>query len=313
MPPSHATGPTDPPLLEETIGAVLRRVAAAQGDREALVARHQGVRLSYAELDAESDRLARALLALGRRAGRPDRDLGAELRRVGADPVRHRPDRRGAGERQPGLPDDGAALRARPVGLPGADRGARVQDVGLRRDGRRGPAGAARADRRVLARRRGVGRAARSRRRGGGRRAGGARGRALPGRPDQHPVHERHDRRPEGRDPLAPQHPQQRLPRRRRLRLRAGGPRLHPGALLPLLRHGHGQPRRGSPRRVHGHPRGGVRAGGDARRDRRGALHVALRRADDVHRRARASRPSRTTTCPRCGRGSWPARRARSR
>ena len=65
MPPSHATGPTDPPLLEETIGAVLRRVAAAQGDREALVARHQGVRLSYAELDAESDRLARALLALG--------------------------------------------------------------------------------------------------------------------------------------------------------------------------------------------------------------------------------------------------------
>ena len=65
MPPSHAAGPSEPPLLEETIGAALRRVAAAQGDREALVARHQGIRLSYAELDAASDRLACALLALG--------------------------------------------------------------------------------------------------------------------------------------------------------------------------------------------------------------------------------------------------------
>jgi len=64
MPPSHAVGPTEPPLLEETIGAVLRRVAAAHGDREALVSRHQGVRLSYAELDAAVDELSRALLAL---------------------------------------------------------------------------------------------------------------------------------------------------------------------------------------------------------------------------------------------------------
>ena len=65
MPPSHAAGPTEPPLLDETIGAALRRVAAEHGGREALVARHQGIRLSYAELDAETDRLARALLALG--------------------------------------------------------------------------------------------------------------------------------------------------------------------------------------------------------------------------------------------------------
>src|SRR5215218_4996142 len=65
MPRSHAAGPTEPPLLEETIGAVLRRIAAAQGAREALVSRHQGVRLTYAELDAAVDELARALLALG--------------------------------------------------------------------------------------------------------------------------------------------------------------------------------------------------------------------------------------------------------
>ena len=40
-------------------------------------------------------------------------------------------------------------------------------------------------------------------------------------RPDQHPVHERHDRLPEGRHAQPPQHPQQRLLRRRGLPLHA--------------------------------------------------------------------------------------------
>ena len=44
------------------------------------------------------------------------------------------------------------------------------------------------------------------------------------------------------------------------------------------------------PRRLHGHPGAGLRAAGDARGGRRGALHEPLRRADDVHRRARAPR-----------------------
>ena len=49
-------------------------------------------------------------------------------------------------------------------------------------------------------------------------------------------------------------------------------------------------------------------------RDRRGrALHVALRRADDVHRRARAPALRASSTCPACAPASWPARRARSR
>ena len=65
------------------------------------------------------------------------------------------------------------------------------------------------------------------------------------------------------------------------------GPGLHPGALLPLLRHGHGQPRRRLPRRLHGHPGAVLRARRDARGGGRGALHEPLRRADDVHRRAR--------------------------
>ena len=44
-----------------------------------------------------------------------------------------------------------------------------------------------------------------------------------------------------------------------------------------------------------------------------GALHEPLRRADDVHRRARPPASSASSTCRRCAPGSWPARRARSR
>ena len=66
---SYTAGPTDPPLIEETIDANFRATVAAHPDREALVVRHQGVRWSYTELDAEIDRLARALLASGLAVG----------------------------------------------------------------------------------------------------------------------------------------------------------------------------------------------------------------------------------------------------
>src|SRR4051812_27733054 len=62
---SYAAGETSPPLLEETIGANLQRVAAEHGDREALVEVATGRRWTYRELDAEVDVLARGLLALG--------------------------------------------------------------------------------------------------------------------------------------------------------------------------------------------------------------------------------------------------------
>jgi fatty-acyl-CoA synthase len=66
---SHVAGPTTPPLLEQTIGENLRASAARFAEREALVSRHEGVRLTYAQLDAEVDRLARGLLAAGIEAG----------------------------------------------------------------------------------------------------------------------------------------------------------------------------------------------------------------------------------------------------
>jgi fatty-acyl-CoA synthase len=66
---SHAAGPTDVPLLEDTIGANLERTVASFPDREALVACHQRLRYTYAELDAAVDEVARGLIAVGLERG----------------------------------------------------------------------------------------------------------------------------------------------------------------------------------------------------------------------------------------------------
>jgi len=58
-------GPTDVPLLEETIPANLARTVAAHANREALVAAHQGIRWTYADFATRVERLARGFLALG--------------------------------------------------------------------------------------------------------------------------------------------------------------------------------------------------------------------------------------------------------
>jgi fatty-acyl-CoA synthase len=62
---AYAHGVSDTPLLGRTIGEDLERTVARFGDRDALVSRHQEIRLTYAELDAAVDRVARGLLAAG--------------------------------------------------------------------------------------------------------------------------------------------------------------------------------------------------------------------------------------------------------
>src|SRR6476620_8470497 len=62
---SHDAGPTDTPVLEETIGANFEQTAAQYPDVEALVDVGQGRRYTYAELNSEIDVVARGLLALG--------------------------------------------------------------------------------------------------------------------------------------------------------------------------------------------------------------------------------------------------------
>ena len=67
--PSYVHGASDVPLIGETIGALLDRVAACWPDRPALVVRDQDIRWSYVEFQAEVDRIAAGLLALGLEPG----------------------------------------------------------------------------------------------------------------------------------------------------------------------------------------------------------------------------------------------------
>jgi fatty-acyl-CoA synthase len=62
---SYVCGTSRHPLLYRTVGEVLASAAERWPLREALIVRHQGVRLSYRELDDGVSRLAGALLAAG--------------------------------------------------------------------------------------------------------------------------------------------------------------------------------------------------------------------------------------------------------
>ncbi|MDA8318952.1 MAG: AMP-binding protein, partial [Actinomycetota bacterium] len=62
---SYSHGVSSIPLLGETIGANLRRIAAAHPDREALVDVTSGQRWTYAAFDADTDTLAAGLIATG--------------------------------------------------------------------------------------------------------------------------------------------------------------------------------------------------------------------------------------------------------
>ncbi len=65
---SYARGPSRQ-LLELTIGDLLHRTADRYPDRLAVASRHQDKRLTWAELSAAADRMARGLWALGIRRG----------------------------------------------------------------------------------------------------------------------------------------------------------------------------------------------------------------------------------------------------
>ena len=65
---SQTHGP-DRPLLNLTIGDLLRRTASLFPDRDAVVSCHQSQRLTWAQLSEQADRVARGLWALGIRKG----------------------------------------------------------------------------------------------------------------------------------------------------------------------------------------------------------------------------------------------------
>ncbi len=62
---SYTNGVSEKPLLGMTIGDMFDQTAAAYPDNESLVSRHQGLRYTYHELQAQVDQLARGLMSLG--------------------------------------------------------------------------------------------------------------------------------------------------------------------------------------------------------------------------------------------------------
>jgi fatty-acyl-CoA synthase len=62
---SYLCGQANEPLLYETIGACVDRIAATYPDKEALVVRHQDIRWTFSEYKAEIDALAAGLISLG--------------------------------------------------------------------------------------------------------------------------------------------------------------------------------------------------------------------------------------------------------
>lgn len=62
---SHVRGTTEQPLLRQTVGETLQLTADHWPERDALIVCHQGVRLTYRQLNEQVSALARGLLALG--------------------------------------------------------------------------------------------------------------------------------------------------------------------------------------------------------------------------------------------------------
>ena len=67
--PSYTHGASSQPLIGETIGRFFDAACAEHAEREALIVRHQGVRITYAELRERVETLACGLLRLGLEPG----------------------------------------------------------------------------------------------------------------------------------------------------------------------------------------------------------------------------------------------------
>ena len=283
--PSYSHGTSETPLLGDTIGENFAAHGGAvrrpPGARQPAAGRAPDLRGAR-----RGDRRARprGCCAPGSRR-RPRRDLGAELRRVGARAVRDGEGRRDPRQRQPRLPHARARVRAAPVGRAAAVQRQRVQDQRLRRDDRRGSGAVDRLERDGLRR---------------------------PPEWDEFGAASPTARRSpsDGElsfdDPINIQYTSGTTASRRARRSRtttssttaSSSPSCstdrETATCLPvpfyhcfgMVMGNLGDTRA---RRLHGHPRAGVRSARDARGGGGGGRHLALRRADDVHRHARAT------------------------
>ena len=66
---ARTVGPSEPPLLEETVGENFTRITSKHGDRPAVISSHQRKRVTYHELDLNSNALAKGLQSVGVKKG----------------------------------------------------------------------------------------------------------------------------------------------------------------------------------------------------------------------------------------------------
>ena len=100
---SYAAG-TSISLIDQTIGEVFDETVAAHPAKEAVVSRHQGLRVTYHELQERVARTAEGLWGLGIRPGDRVGMWASRLCRMGGLASRHSQDRSRPGQRQPCLP-----------------------------------------------------------------------------------------------------------------------------------------------------------------------------------------------------------------
>ena len=295
---AHGTSPT--PLLGQTIGDNLRATVERHGDREALVVCSQSYRATYRELWDATTRGRPRPARPRRAAGRPRRHLVAQPLRVGRRPVRHRPHRRHPRQHQPRLPGRRAGVRPPPVRR---QRPAPCPRASARPTTRpcstAVPAALPRPAARLRARRR-LGGALATRRRRSVRRdldraRGGRCSSTTPSTSSTPPARPASPRAPRSRTTTSSTTASSSA---RRWATPSTDRVCIPVPLLPLLRHGPGQPRLHQPRRLHGHPRRNASSPPPCWRPSQAErCTVPVRRADHVPRRARTTRASREFDC----------------
>ena len=259
---SYVHGVSTTPLIGDTIGVHFDQAAERWRERDALIVRQQNIRWSYGELKAKVDALPRGCWRSGFRpatASASGRRTTAEwaitqfaTAKAGLILVNINPAYR-LSELEYALNKVGCKALVTADAFKTSDYVAMLRELAPEID--RGAPGKLQAKRlpalttliRIGERRSprlpALRRRARHGRRTPSRRARRACRQAAIRRSDQHPVHQRHHRRAQGRDAHAPQHPQQRLLHRRGDAAHRSRPRLHSGAALSLLRHGARQPR----------------------------------------------------------------------
>ena len=85
---SYSRGP-DAPLIDASIWEVFEKTASRFPDREALVVRHQGVRLTFSGAGRDRGANGAGLGGIGNRRAGSGRRVVDELRRVGSDCTWH--------------------------------------------------------------------------------------------------------------------------------------------------------------------------------------------------------------------------------